>query len=212
MGGAVVVVEGEVKERAGVRAKFTSSSWRTHGAMENGRRQLNANTMRSFNFGRQHMTLMNRYLRCDKEKGQSLVEMALVSLLFFFLLFGILEFGRALWTYNTIVNGTRAGARWGVVNIANDSDNTNKDRVRNIILYGYPNVTSGSTLVPGLTAGMINVNIVTLDTDSGGATINQKVSVSVSGYQFRFLIPLAPVLTIPAYETSLYTESMGATS
>lgn len=80
----------------------------------------------------------NRHLRLDKQKGQSMVEMALVCLLFFFLLFGILEFGRALWTYNTIVNGTRAGARWGVVNVANDLDNTNKDRVRNIIRYGYP--------------------------------------------------------------------------
>ena len=29
---------------------------------------------------------------------------------------------------------------------------------------------------------------------------------------YPFLIPLAPDLTIPAYETSLYTESMGATS
>ena len=155
---------------------------------------------------------MKRHLRLGNETGQSMVEMAMVCLLFFFLLFGILEFGRALSTYNTIVNGTRAGARWGVVNIANDSDTTNKDRVRNIIMYGYPDVTSGATLVPGLTSGMINVNIVTLDTDSGGTTVNQKVSVSVSGYQFRFLIPLAPVLTIPAYETSLYTESMGATS
>ena len=130
------------------------------------------------------MTLMNRYLRRDKEKGQSLVEMSLVSLLFFFLLFGILEFGRALCTYYPIVNGTRAGARWGVVNIANDLDNTNKDRVRNIILYGYPNVTSGQTLVPGLTAGMINVNVVTLDSDSGGTAVNRKVSISVSGYHF----------------------------
>jgi hypothetical protein len=158
------------------------------------------------------MRLMKRHLRLGKEKGQSMVEMAMVCLLFFFLLFGILEFGRALWTYNTIVNGTRAGARWGVVNVANDLDTTNKDRVRNIVMYGYPLVTSGATLVPGLTPLMINVNIVTLDTDGAGAAINQKISVSVSGYQFRFLIPLAPVLTIPAYETSLYTESMGATS
>ena len=59
---------------------------------------------------------------------------------------------------------------------------------------------------------MINVNVETLDSHSGGTAINQKVSISVSGYQFRFLIPLAPDLTIPAYETSLYTESMGATS
>jgi len=151
-------------------------------------------------------------LNLGGERGQSLVEMALVSLLFLFLLFGILEFGRALWTYNTIVNGTRAGARWGVVNLANDGDATNKDRVRNIVIYGYPDIASGAKLVPGLTPAMITVSVVPLDTDSGGSAINQKVSVSVSGYQFRFLIPLAPSLTIPAFETSLYTESMGATS
>jgi Flp pilus assembly protein TadG len=159
------------------------------------------------------MRLQWRKLQALREKGQSLIEMAFVVMLFLFLLFGILEFGRALWTYNTIIQATRAAARWAVVNVASDGDTTKKDKVKNIVVYGYPDVSSGNPILPGLDSSMVNVSIVTLETDSSTPPkpINQKVSVQVNGYQFQFLIPLAPTITIPAYETSLYTESMGST-
>jgi len=159
------------------------------------------------------MRIQLKKLQPLKEKGQSLVEMALVVMIFLFLLFGILEFGRAVWTYNTIIQATRAGARWAVVNVAADSDTTNKDKVKNIVVYGYPDVSSGNPVLPGLDTSMVNVSILPIETDSSTPPkpINQKVSVQVNGYQFQFLIPLAPTITIPAYETSLYTESMGST-
>jgi Flp pilus assembly protein TadG len=143
------------------------------------------------------------------EKGQSLVEMALVSMLFFFLLFGILEFGRALWTYNTIVQSTRTAARWAVVNVANNTDTTDIDRSKNLVVYGYPDVSSGPPIVPGLSTTMVTVTVQPIDTDVNGVAVNQKISVSVTGYQFQFIVPLAPSITIPAFETALYTESMG---
>ena len=155
--------------------------------------------------------------RPTSQKGQSLVEMALVSLIFFFLLFGILEFGRALWTYNTIVQSTRAAARWAVANAKVTSynsgsgvytiDSTDLTSIQNLVVYGY--TTAGTPLVSGLTTSLVNVSIVAQDKDSAGAAINSKVSVSVSGYQFQFIVPIAPTLTIPAYETSLYTEALG---
>lgn len=143
------------------------------------------------------------------QKGQSLVEMALVCLILFFLLFGILEFGRALWTYNTIVQSTRAAARWAVVNVANAADTTDINRARNIVIYGYPDVSSGAPLLPGLDAATVTVAIQPLQTDSSGTAITEKISVSVSNYQFQFIVPIAPTLTIPAFETTLYTESKG---
>lgn len=151
-----------------------------------------------------------------------MVEMALVVMIFFFLLFGILEFGRALWTYNTIVQSTRAAARWAVVNArvtaynsgtgnytidANDLAST-----KNVAVYGYSTVSSGSPLVPGLTTTMVNVSIDALEQDALGNALNKKVTVSVAGYQFQFIVPISPSITIPAYETTLYTESLGATS
>ena len=58
----------------------------------------------------------------DQQKGQTLVEFALVTVIFFVVLFGIVEFSRALWTYNTIVQATRAGARFAVVEVPTASD------------------------------------------------------------------------------------------
>jgi Flp pilus assembly protein TadG len=143
------------------------------------------------------------------QKGQSLVEMALVCLIFFFLLFGILEFGRALWTYNTIVQSTREAARWAVVNVANAADSTDINRARNIVIYGYPDVSSGAPLVPGLDSATVTVVIQPLQTDVSGTAITEKISVSVSNYQFQFIVPIAPTITIPAFETTLFTESKG---
>jgi len=153
--------------------------------------------------------IMFRRKKGKSEKGQSLVEMALVCLIFFFLLFGILEFGRALWTYNTIVQSTREAARWAVVNVANAADSTDINRARNIVIYGYPDVSSGAPLVPGLDSATVTVVIQPLQTDASGTAINEKISVSVSNYQFRFIVPIAPTITIPAFETTLFTESKG---
>ena len=157
---------------------------------------------------------MNRHtdlsVRIRNNKGQSLVEMALVCMIFFFLLFGILEFGRALYTYNTIVQNTRAAARWAVVNVLDNSDVADIAKTKNVVLYGNP-TGSGTPLLIGMTAAMVNVSVNPLEVDTGTPPkpISQKISVSVSGYPFQFIIPLAPNITIPAFETSLYTESRG---
>ena len=153
--------------------------------------------------------IMFRRKKGKSEKGQSLVEMALVCLIFFFLLFGILEFGRALWTYNTIVQSTREAARWAVVNVANAADSTDINRARNIVIYGYPDVSSGAPLLPGLASATVTVAIQPLQTDPSGTAINEKITVSVSNYQFQFIVPIAPTITIPAFETTLFTESKG---
>ncbi len=54
---------------------------------------------------------MNR----KKDAGQDLVEFALLALPLFLLLFGILEFGVAVWSYNTIATAAREGARAALV-------------------------------------------------------------------------------------------------
>ncbi len=47
--------------------------------------------------------------------GQATVEFALVAILFFLLMLGIVDFGRAIWEYNTLSNATREGARFASV-------------------------------------------------------------------------------------------------
>lgn len=49
------------------------------------------------------------------QHGAALVEFAIIALLFFMLLFGIIEFARAFFTYNILVEATRRGARVAAV-------------------------------------------------------------------------------------------------
>jgi Flp pilus assembly protein TadG len=144
------------------------------------------------------------------QRGQALVEMSFMLVVFLFLTFGITEFARALYTYATIVNYTRAAARWAVVH-QYTADNVTK--AQNIVLYGDPDTSSGSPMVVGLTRSMIEIPTpVTVEAEpSSGTIISQKISVIVRNYQFRFLVPIAPNITIPPFETSLITESLGST-
>jgi TadE-like protein len=50
-----------------------------------------------------------------RSRGQSLVEFALILPVFLLVLAGILDFGMMLYSRLTLVNATREGARWAVV-------------------------------------------------------------------------------------------------
>ena len=53
--------------------------------------------------------------RLRREQGQDLIEFALIMPMLAALLFGIMEFGIIILSYNTIGDAARAGARHGVV-------------------------------------------------------------------------------------------------
>lgn len=55
------------------------------------------------------------------DDGQNLVEYALVLILSLVLIFGIVDFSRALYTYHFVSHAAREGARWAMVNGANCS-------------------------------------------------------------------------------------------
>ena len=57
------------------------------------------------------MTLRALRRVCRAENGATLVEFALVAPVFFVLLFGTIEFGRALWTQQALQETATAGAR-----------------------------------------------------------------------------------------------------
>lgn len=51
----------------------------------------------------------------SRQRGATIVEFALVLLLFFTFLLAIVDFGRMLFTWNAATEATRAGARYAVV-------------------------------------------------------------------------------------------------
>jgi Flp pilus assembly protein TadG len=143
------------------------------------------------------------------EKGQTLVEFALVTLVFFILVFGITEFGRALWTWNTIVQATRAGARYAVVETPTSDDM----QIKKVVAYNDPNANSSSTpVVPGLTETNVIVNYLNNDGSvASNKNVADLIAVSVTGYQFSFLVPLfGTQIPLPSFTTKLPLEGLGA--
>lgn len=56
-------------------------------------------------------------------RGQSVVELALTAPLLFVMLLGMMDFGRAFFQYNIVLNAAREGARFGAPNLAALSKN-----------------------------------------------------------------------------------------
>lgn len=48
-------------------------------------------------------------------RGQAEVEFAVAATFFFAMIFGIIDFGRALFTYDLVANAARSGTRWAMV-------------------------------------------------------------------------------------------------
>jgi Flp pilus assembly protein TadG len=63
----------------------------------------------------------SRKRRRRGERGQNLVEFALILPIFMFIVLGTIEFGWVLKSYITVTNSAREGARYGIVCPVNDN-------------------------------------------------------------------------------------------
>jgi Flp pilus assembly protein TadG len=145
-------------------------------------------------------------LRRNSQRGQTLVEFALAVMLFLTLLFGIIEFGRALWSWNTIVQATRAGARFAVT-----SDPTNDTAIKNWVVY-HNAAGTGDPVLNGLATNNVNVSFLANDGTDMSATRYKSdvVQVGVTGYTFNFIVPLlGGSITLPPFTTTLPVEGLG---
>lgn len=88
---------------------------------------------------------------CKNEKGQALVEFALVLPFLLVILFGIIDFGWIYYNQLAISNSAREGARYAVVNTAllpGEITTTNRDnRIKAKILDVSPNTISQNMVI-----------------------------------------------------------------
>ena len=149
------------------------------------------------------------------QRGQTLVEFALVVMMFLVVMFGLIEFARALWTWNTIVQATRAGARFAVVETPNPS---NDDAIKNYVVY-LNSAGTGDPVLPGLTTSNVTVSFRKIVLGTGAydtAPLPSKfqadvVQVSITGYNFNFVVPIfGTSITLPAFTTTLALEGLGS--
>ena len=76
--------------------------------------------------------LRARALRRD-ERGVELIEFSLVSILLLMLVFGIMEFGRAIWIYGTVAHVAREGARFAMVRGSDSGRDASTTDVENYV-------------------------------------------------------------------------------
>jgi len=143
-------------------------------------------------------TVTRRRGRRRGERGSTLVEFSITGTVFLLAFFGVLDFGRLLWTHNALNDATRQGARAAV-----SSSVTSTAAIKNAVLYGDSN---GGTapLVSGLTAGNVQVIYNNVGLGRGTAT------VKITGYRFKFAALFFGVdIQMPDYQTTLTGETMG---
>jgi Flp pilus assembly protein TadG len=139
-----------------------------------------------------------------KQLGLTTVEFALVAVLLFTMIFGVIEIARAFFVTSLLDEATRRGARVAVVCPINDP-------------AIFQAAAFNSTLIPDLDAGDITVEylddagaVVANSTDPAGFRTIAYVRVRVVGYQHQMFIPfLMTTFFMPEYTTVLPRESLG---
>ena len=144
------------------------------------------------------------------EAGTSIAEFAVVALVFFMVLIGIIEFGRLFYTHNALTDAARRGARYAALHKQADMA-----CVKNIVVYGETHVhpetcaPTGPPLINGLTTTNVIVAYDAPVTEAYGMNLGT-TTVTIESYTFNLSIPLfSRAITMPKYSTTLTAESAG---
>ncbi len=132
---------------------------------------------------------------------------------------GLIIFAEAAWTYHSLVQLTRRGARYAATHCWQDSAGSN---VVSWMQTNAPPFVDREQLSTG--GAEIRVEYWTHDTAThetvpfacGGSCspecVPDSVTVSVNGYQFRHMLSLLgmPPIQVPPFATTMEMQSMGA--
>ncbi|HKG46667.1 MAG TPA: TadE/TadG family type IV pilus assembly protein [Pyrinomonadaceae bacterium] len=142
------------------------------------------------------------------ECGATMAEFAIISAVFFMIIFGIIEFGRLFYTHSALTDAARRGARYAVLHDRTANDD---ECVKKVVVFGETHINPSTCAAtgPALINGLTTLNVtVTRSTDYG--TNLGIATVEIKDYTFNLSIPLARrTLTMPKYVTTLTTESAG---
>src|SRR3954453_17054526 len=134
------------------------------------------------------------------QQGATMVEFALVAIIFFTLMLAIADWGRMLYIWNAAAEATRRGARVAVV-----CDKLTPNQVRSKMRI----------MVPQLANANININWYdpegTINNSCDSSTC-KGVEVSVTGLSVQPISPLMHVVmpSVPSFKSYLPRESMEA--
>lgn len=156
-----------------------------------------------------------------KQRGAAVVEFALICLLFFTILFAILEFGRMMYVYNTMQEVTRRGARAAVVRWVDQTA-----AIKSIAFFGGTAIPAGAEVTaPSMTIEYLNQagGISSPQPTSPGDNLSAcgdalrtaeciySVRVSITGVSYSPMVSLFSFLgvSLPAARVIMHAESLG---
>lgn len=123
----------------------------------------------------------------SRQQGVAAVEMAILLMPLIFIVFGITEFGRAFYQFNTVTKATRDAARY----LSAQQPGSKDTEATCLVRYGNTSC-SGTLLAPALGTATVTICDWQRCADhlaQGTAPVVNLVSVTVSNYQFVSLVP-----------------------
>jgi Flp pilus assembly protein TadG len=142
------------------------------------------------------------------ERGGTLIEFTVVASVFFLMLVGIVSAGNLYYTHNALVEATRRGARYAVLNPSGGAT-----AVQNVVIYGTNSPPNGATpLVYNLQPANVTVCYQGAAGCPGQAfgVAAGAVTVTIQNYSFPFVFPTRTTsISMPPYRTTLMGESAG---
>lgn len=140
------------------------------------------------------------------ERGASMVEFAIASSALLLIMFGILEFGRVMYTYHSVSNAARLASRWAIVRgsgcSALDHCNATSDDIKQWVRSQVPLVDSGTLDVTATWSTSKNPSDdCSVSDPTGNNGQGHLVCVTVS-YPFNFAIPFVSNTPLTLSSTS----------
>lgn len=147
-------------------------------------------------------------------RGVYVVEFAIIGLLLFILLFGVIEMGRLYFTVNALNETVRRGARLAAVCDISDP------RILRRAIFNAADDSGASSLIGNLETADLTLTyldgngaVVAAPSDTSGAggfRAIRYVQLRVENFTFDLMIPvLGQQITLPVFRATLPRESLG---
>ncbi len=146
------------------------------------------------------------------QKGQALVETALVIPLLLLLIMGLFEFGRVMYIKNTLNNAARTGVRAAVVTTGLQATST-PQTLNNSCTFSGPNKLVYqlicNSIYNGIPKDQVTVNIAISDLSlPTGLSAGDSVTATLTWGSFKFVTPLAPLAALAGGSSVLNLDSI----
>ena len=129
-----------------------------------------------------------------KQDGSVILETALMITVLLILMFGMIDFGRVMYTSNSLVSAAREGARFGAT-----QNTVSTTAIQDTVIARFNPYTFGGD-------NLVRAN-VTVTAVGSPATTSIKVAIA---YPFRWITPVAAIASMIAQSSVSYTSTLHA--